>query len=75
MKLVYPAVMKPRESGDGYTVAVPDLPGCVTEGATLADAILMAEDAASGWVLDELEDGNPRPRAPRKLSKPPPANL
>ena len=23
----------------------------------------MAEDAASGWVLDELEDGNPIPSA------------
>lgn len=36
---------------------VPDLPGCVTEGDSLADAILMAADAASGRVLDELEDG------------------
>lgn len=65
MKLVYPAVFRPQEDGDGYTVSVPDLPGCVTEGRTLADAILMAEDAASGWVLDELEDGNAIPSASR----------
>ena len=63
MKLVYPAVFRPCEEHEGYTVIVPDLPGCVTEGATLADAILMAEDAASGWVLDELEDGNIAPAA------------
>ncbi len=63
MKLVYPAVFRPCEEKDGYTVTVPDLPGCVTEGASLADAILMAEDAASGWVLDELEDGNAVPAA------------
>lgn len=63
MKLVYPAVFRPCEEGKGYTVTVPDLPGCVTEGRSLADAILMAEDAASGWVLDELEDGNPAPAA------------
>lgn len=63
MKLVYPAVFRPCEEHEGYTVIVPDLPGCVTEGATLADAILMAEDAASGWVLDELEDGNIAPVA------------
>ena len=61
MKLVYPAVFRPCEDMDGYTVTVPDLPGCVTEGKSLADAILMAEDAASGWVLDELEDGNVAP--------------
>ena len=65
MKLVYPACLVPFENGEGYTVTVPDLPGCVTEGKTLADAILMAEDAASGWVLDELEDGNPIPPASR----------
>ena len=62
-KLVYPAIFRPCEEHEGYTVTVPDLPGCVTEGKTLADAILMAEDAASGWVLDELEDGNTVPTA------------
>ncbi|MCL2609733.1 MAG: type II toxin-antitoxin system HicB family antitoxin, partial [Treponema sp.] len=40
-----------------------DLPGCVSEGDTLAEAILMGTDAASGWVLDELEDGKPAPKA------------
>lgn len=61
MKLIYPACFYPFEKGDGYTVEVPDLPGCVTEGRDLADAIVMAVDAASGWVLDELEDGKPVP--------------
>lgn len=63
MKLVYPAVFRPCVEQEGYTVVVPDLPGCVTEGSSLANAILMAEDAASGWVLDELEEGNIAPAA------------
>lgn len=63
MKLVYPALFEPCEDGSGFTVTIPDLPGCVTEGDNLADAISMAQDAASGWVLDELEDGNPAPPA------------
>ena len=64
MKLTYPACLYPcAEKPEGYTVEIPDLPGCVTEGDTLADALLMAADAASGWVLDELEDGNPAPQA------------
>ena len=29
----------------------------------LAEAILMGTDAASGWVLDELEDGKPASKA------------
>jgi predicted RNase H-like HicB family nuclease len=61
LKLTYPAIVY---AGDGgYAVEVPDLPGCVSGGATLAEAILMGTDAASGWVLDELEDGKPVPKA------------
>lgn len=63
MKLVYPALFDPWEEGNGYTVTVPDLPGCVTEGETLPDAFTMAQDAACGWVLDELEDGKTIPPA------------
>lgn len=63
MKLVYPAVFSPLEEMPGYCVTFPDLPGCVTQGSSLADAITMAIDAASGWVLDELEDGNPAPKS------------
>lgn len=60
MKLTYPACFYPCIGNNcGYTVEVPDLPGGVSEGKTLADAIFMATDAACGWVLDELEDRQP----------------
>lgn len=61
MKLTYPAIF--YEGEGGYAVEVPDLPGCVSGGATLAEAIFMGTDAASGWVLTELEDGKPVPKA------------
>ncbi len=61
MKLVYEAIFTPFENGNGFTVEVPDLPGCVTEGDSLAEAIEMGQDAASGWILGELEDGNSFP--------------
>lgn len=64
MLLTYPACFYPDDVQKGaYTVEVPDLPGCVSEGNTLAEAILMGIDAASGWVLDELEDGKAVPKA------------
>lgn len=63
MKLIYPAVFEPLEEQDGFCVTFPDLPGCVTQGSSLADALEMAVDAASGWVLDELEDGKKAPEA------------
>ena len=62
-KLLYPACFYPCEEQEGYTIVVPDLPGCVTQGKSLIDAIGMAVDAASGWVLDEMEDGKPIPPA------------
>ncbi|SDZ78715.1 Predicted nuclease of the RNAse H fold, HicB family [Oribacterium sp. KHPX15] len=62
MKLVYTAIFDPNDDGS-YTVTVPDLPGCVTEGPNLAEAIDMAVDAASGWILGELEEGNSIPSA------------
>lgn len=61
MKLTYPAIFYKDEESGAYAVEVPDLPGCATGGDTLADAILMGTDAASGWVLTELEDGRPVP--------------
>lgn len=72
MKLVYKAIFTPFEDGEGYTVEVPDLPGCVTEGDGLAEAIEMGQDAASGWILGELEDGHsfPRPSDPSSITIP-----
>ena len=63
MKLVYPAVFTQCIEKEGFTVVVPDLPGCVSEGDSLADAIEMGTDAASGWVLDKMEEGNNIPAA------------
>ena len=64
MKLIYPAVFKPfTDQSGGYVVEFPDLPGCVTEGKDLEQAIEMGIDAASGWILGELEDGEKIPPA------------
>ena len=63
MQLIYPAVFYWDETG--YAVEVPDLPGCVSGGYTMEEAFVMGIDAASGWVLDELEDGKPVPKASR----------
>lgn len=39
-KLLYPACFYPCEDKPGaYTVVVPDLPGCISEGDSLEDAI------------------------------------
>ncbi len=61
MKLVYPACFYKNDDGR-YSAIVPDLQGCSTFGNDFADAMEMAIDAASGWVLATLEDGEELPR-------------
>lgn len=63
MKLSYPVCIYPNSEVEGFTAVVPDLPGCVTCGDNIQDVFEMAVDAASGWVLDELEDGKLPPKA------------
>lgn len=48
---VYRAVLTPDLKVGGYTVRVPGLPGCVTEGDTLHEAKRMARDAIGLWLV------------------------
>ena len=66
LKLIYPACFYPNDNG--YTVTFPDLPGCVTEGKNIAEAMNMAVDAASGGILDSIEYGESIPEATTDIS-------
>ena len=48
----------PDEEEGGYTVTVPALPGCVTQGETLEEAVAMARDAIRGYI-EALEKEGP----------------
>lgn len=61
MKMVYPAIFYLEEQG-GYSVIVPDLLGCNTQGETLQEAIEMAQDAALGWLLTAAEEKEDFPK-------------
>jgi predicted RNase H-like HicB family nuclease len=46
----YKAVLTPDLEAGGYTVEVPELPGCLTEGDDLAEARRMTKDAIELWL-------------------------
>lgn len=46
----YRAVLTPDLEAGGYTVEVPELPGCRTEGDDLAEAKRMAKEAIDAWL-------------------------
>jgi predicted RNase H-like HicB family nuclease len=50
-----------KEPERGYTVLVPSLPGCVTYGKTVEEAIDMARDAIAGYIESLIEDGETVP--------------
>ncbi len=57
MKLPYSMEIYPDAVEGGYTVAFPDLPGCLTCGRTLEKAIENSEDAKRCWFEAAIEDG------------------
>ena len=58
-KYAYPAIFTKEENG--YSVAFPDIEGCFTSGATLPEAMELAEDALCLMLYDSEEDGEPIP--------------
>lgn len=63
MKYIYSATFTPIEDGSGFYARVPDLPGCITTGKDLHDAIAQITDAASSWLVVAEDEGLPIPVA------------
>ena len=59
----YMAVFEPAEEG-GFTVTVPTLPGCVSEGDTFEEAVAMIQDAIEGYIESLADHGEPIPVEP-----------
>lgn len=56
----FEVVLQPEEGG-GYSVTVPRLPGCTSQGETREEALAMIKEAIEGY-LESLEDhGDPVP--------------
>jgi predicted RNase H-like HicB family nuclease len=58
------------EDDQSFVVEVPDLPGCMSDGATYAEAVRNAEEAMAVWldVATELGREIPRPRQRAKTA-------
>lgn len=46
---VYPALFHANDDGS-YTITFPDLPGCISERKSIANAMYMAQSALTQWV-------------------------
>ena len=61
--IFYPAIFHPEETG--YSVEIPDIEGCFTQGDTMDEAVRMAQDAI-GLMLEDCKVC-PEPSVPSAL--------
>jgi predicted RNase H-like HicB family nuclease len=61
MKTLRYKIMLRKEEDGTYTVIVPSLPGCLTFGRTVEEALAMAKEAIEGFVACIVNRGEEVP--------------
>ncbi|GHT59778.1 hypothetical protein FACS1894109_16350 [Spirochaetia bacterium] len=62
MEYVYPAIFH-KNDDESYTIMYPDLPGCISEGKSLENALYMAQRALSQWISYMIDKNQDLPQA------------
>lgn len=57
MKTIYKCVFEAEDDG-GYSVSVPSLPGCFSQGDSYEEALDNIKEAIAGWVEVSREYGD-----------------
>lgn len=57
MRLPYRMEVIPDVNEGGFAVRFPELPGCLTCGETMEEALRNAEDCKREWLTAAIEDG------------------
>lgn len=52
-----------KDEGTSFGVSFPDVPGCISAGDTLQEALANAAEALTGHLALMQEDGEPLPKA------------
>jgi predicted RNase H-like HicB family nuclease len=60
LNLNYPIIFYPENEG-GYTAIIQDLPGCISEGDSLEEAMENILDAKKSWLETAYEYGDEIP--------------
>ena len=49
------------EDGGGFVITFPDLPGCMSDGETIEEAVANGREAFSSWIAAVVDMGRPVP--------------
>jgi antitoxin HicB len=55
-----------NEDGGGFLISFPDLPGCMSDGETIEEAVANGRDAFSAWISAAADQGRPIPKPTAK---------
>jgi antitoxin HicB len=58
-----------EEDGPGYLITFPDLPGCMSDGTTVEEAIRNGADAERAWLKAARKWGDPIPEPGKGANK------
>jgi len=69
-RLEYPIVVEPLpiEEGGGFLAIAPDLPGCMSDGATPEEAVSNIQDAIVAWIEAARDLGHAVPKPTRRAA-------
>ena len=67
----YSIVVDPDPDDGGFTVTVPALPGCITQGESIEECLANAREAIALYIEDLIAGGEqvPEEKAPPRLLK------
>jgi predicted RNase H-like HicB family nuclease len=63
----YEMVIYWSQADDAFIVEVPELPGCMADGATYQEAVANAEQVIQEWIDTANEEGRLIPEPKRRL--------
>lgn len=68
LRLSYEIVIRrlEEEEGGGWLATIPDLPGCMSDGESVEEAVKNLEDAKRAWLATALEAGRDIPEPNRE---------
>ncbi len=68
--LRYPIIIEPlaEAEGGGFVAFVPDLPGCMSDGATPEEALANVKDAIGAWIEAARDIGHEIPEPSKRFA-------
>lgn len=70
-KYMFPAIFDSSENeNEAFTITFPDLPGCISQGEDMEEAMYMARDVLEGFLysMEEDQETIPTPSSPKDLT-------